>query len=127
MRILLDSHALLWFLEGNTKMPETTIKIIHSPEKEIYVSVASLWEIAIKLSIGKLKFDGGIVHFIETVEDNGFLLLNISLEHIKTITGLPFIHRDPFDRMLIAQAKVEDMAIMTTDTNIVKYEVNSIW
>ena len=127
MRVLLDSHALIWFLKGDSRISEAAIKIIHNHEKEIYVSVASIWEVGIKLSIGKLKFNGGIERFIEAVEDNGFILLEISPEHIKTISELPFIHRDPFDRMLVAQVKVEDMAIVTIDSNIVKYGVNSIW
>ena len=127
MRILLDSHALLWFLEGNSKMPEATVEIIRAPENNIYVSIASIWEIAIKTSIGKLDVNGGIDNLVKNIDENGFSLLEVSTEHIKTVTELPFIHRDPFDRMLIAQAMVEEMAIMTVDGNIMKYEIGCIW
>ena len=127
MDILLDTHALLWFLKGDGKMPHKTRDIICKPENEKYVSVASLWEVAIKFSGGKLELDGGIEGLIDAVEDNGFILLEIEPCHIKTVADLPFIHRDPFDRMLIAQAIVEDMSIMTVDENILKYDVNVVW
>ena len=127
MDILLDTHALWWLLEGNDKIPKTVIETIHDTEIVTYVSIASVWEVAIKISIGKLNFDGGIERFIETIEDNDFSLLKISPEHIKTIVELPFIHRDPFDRMLIAQAMVEEMPIITTDTNIIKYDIKAVW
>ena len=127
MRILLDTHALWWLLEDNEKIPQVTIDIVRANEKDIYVSIASLWEVAIKLSIEKLDFDGGIAHFIDIVEDTGFSLLEISPEHIKAVAELPLFHRDPFDRILIAQSMVEEMSIMTRDANIIKYDVNSIW
>jgi len=127
MDILLDTHAVIWFLKGNEKMPKSTRGIVCSPENRKYVSIASMWEVAIKLSSGKLKLDNDINGFIETIEDNGFLLLDISPDHVKTIAELPFIHRDPFDRMLVAQAIAEDMMIMTVDENIAKYDINVIW
>jgi PIN domain nuclease of toxin-antitoxin system len=127
MDILLDSHALWWFLNGSDKMPKATKDIIHNDENMIYVSIATIWEIAIKTSIGKLDFDGGVDGFIEAIEDNGFSLLAVDPKHIKAVAGLPFIHRDPFDRMLIAQAVAEGMPIMTTDANVLKYDINSIW
>ena len=80
-----------------------------------------------KLSTGKLEFGGGIENFIETIYRNEFALLDISSKHIKTVVELPFIHRDPFDRMLIAQAIVENMTIITVDEDILKYNINYIW
>ena len=127
MQILLDSHALLWFLEGNEKMPEATVEIINTPENEIYVSIVSIWEIAIKFSIGKLQLDGGVDTLIKNIEENGFSILDVSTEHVNTVAELHFIHRDPFDRMLVAQAMVEGISIMTIDSNITKYDINSVW
>jgi len=127
MQILLDSHALWWFIEGSAKLPKETFNIIKAFKNNAYISIATLWEVAIKLSINKLTFDGGIEHFIEIVEDNGFSLLGISTDHIKKVTELPFIHRDPFDRIIIAQSMVENMTIITVDENIQKYDVNVAW
>ena len=127
MDIIIDTHAAIWLFEGNEKMSESTREILNDLKNMVYVSIASVWEVAIKISTGKLEFDGGIENFIDTIYRNEFELLNISPKHIKTVTGLPYIHRDPFDRMLVAQAIVEDMAIMTTDDNIIKYEIKSIW
>jgi len=127
MDILLDTHSVLWFFIGSDKMSGTAKNIIQNPDNVIYVSIATIWEVAIKISINKLSFDGGIDGFIKSIEDNGFSLLEISPNHIKTISNLPFIHRDPFDRMLIAQAINEDMAIMTIDESILRYNIKSVW
>jgi len=127
MDMLLDTHAILWFLKGNEKMPKETRNFICSNEYRKYVSIASLWEVSIKSSRGKLNLDGGIEGFIEAIDDNGFLLLEIDPDHIKAVAELPFIHRDPFDRMIVAQAITENMTIMTIDENILKYDVNVIW
>ena len=127
MGILLDTHVAIWFFTDDKRLSKSAKKIIFDLNNMIYISIASLWEIAIKLSAGKLEFDGGIDGFIEAVYMNEFILLEISLEHIKTITVLPFIHRDPFDRIIVAQAIVENMVIITTDDNIAKYDINHIW
>ena len=127
MDILLDTHAVLWFFEDDARLSKTAIEAICNPDNQIYVSIATLWEVAIKLSIGKLTLDGGIEDFIESIDENGFSLLEVSTGHIKTVVELPFHHRDPFDRILVAQAIVEEMAVITTDTDVVKYDINSIW
>jgi len=127
MDILLDSCSVLWFLNGDEKMPSSARDVILDTENTIYVSIATLWEVAIKLSIEKLDFNGGIDGFIEALEAEDFTLLEISPEHIKIITRLPFIHRDPFDRILIAQAMEENVPIMTSDSKILKYDITSIW
>ena len=127
MDILLDTHAIIWFFEGDNRLSKTAIDIIYNLENTIYVSIASVWEVAIKLSTGKLKFNGGIENFIETVCKNEFDLLAISPDHIKAIAELPFVHRDPFDRMLVTQAMVENITIVTVDENISKYDVSAIW
>ena len=127
MDVLLDTHAILWFFENDRRLSQNGIDAIYNLDNMIYVSTASVWEVAIKLSTGKLKFDGSIENFIENIYKNEFELLDISPGHAKVVVNLPFIHRDPFDRMLVAQAMVEDMHIMTVDENIYKYKVNVIW
>ena len=127
MDILLDTHAVWWLLNGSEKMPDTVKKTILNPENTVYVSIATIWETAIKMSIGKLSFDGGIDGFIKAIENEDFLLLGITPKHIKVVKDLPFVHRDPFDRMLVAQAIVEGLPIITTDLNIAKYDVKPIW
>ena len=123
MDILLDTHAVLWFFKGDEKMPKIATDMINDPNNKKYVSIASVWEVAIKTSNGKLSVDGGIDGFINAIENNGFLLLEIDPHHIKAVATLPFIHRDPFDRMLVAQAIEEDLYIMTVDNNIKKYNI----
>ena len=127
MDILLDTHAVIWFFEDDERLTYSAKEAIFDLNNMVHISVASLWELAIKLSIGKLEFDGGIDGFMEAADKNEFAFLEISPKHIKTVTALPFIHRDPFDRIIVAQAKVEDMVIVTTDDHIVKYDVNHIW
>jgi len=127
MDILLDTHAVLWFFQDDKRLSKTVVDVIYNLENMIYVSIASVWEVAIKLSTGKLKFSGDIESFIATIHRNEFELLDISTGHVEMTTHLPFVHRDPFDRILVAQAMVEDMAIVTVDENILKYDVNIIW
>ena len=127
MDILLDTCSALWYFSGDEGMPQSTRKLILNADNAIYVSIATVWEVAIKISINKLSFDGGIDVFIEAIEDEGFLLLDITTRHIKAVKDLPFIHRDPFDRMLVAQAIVEELPIMTTDSEMVKYDISQIW
>ena len=127
MNILLDTHSAIWFFEGDKRLPQSAIEAISNLDNMIYVSIASLWEIAIKLGINKLIFDDVYDGFLDALYNNEFVLLNVEPEHIKTTMKLPFIHRDPFDRMLIAQAMVEDMVIMTVDANITKYGVKTIY
>jgi len=126
MDILLDTCSVLWFLNGDEKMPVSARDIILNAENTICVSIATLWEVAIKMSIGKLDFDGGIDGFIAALENENFSLLEISQRHAKVVAGLPLIHRDPFDRMLIAQAMEENLPLMTTDSEIRKYDIHTV-
>jgi len=126
MDILLDTCSALWFLNGDEKMPESERALVLNSGNTIYVSIATVWEVAIKLSIKKLDFDGGIDGFLEALKVEDFTLLGIYPEHIKTATSLPYIHRDPFDRMLIAQAMTENIPIMTADSEMLKYDIRTI-
>jgi len=124
MKNLLDTHTILWFLNGE----KLTVKIIALIENgENYVSVVSLWEIAIKMNIGKYNFIGGFSSFCALVEKNDFIIIPIKNEHMEKLFTLPLIHRDPFDRLLVATSIVERLTIITTDENIQKYDVSWVW
>jgi len=127
MDILLDTHVAIWFFEDNKRLSKSATDAITNLENSVYVSIVSLWEIAIKLSKGKLEIDNGLDGFVEAVYRNGFILLGISPAHIKIVCELPFIHHDPFDRMMIAQAIVEDMSIVSADENIAQYDASLLW
>ena len=127
-KYLLDTHAFLWYFEDSDKLSETVADIIEDMNLQKYVSIASLWEFSIKYSIGKLQFDGGLSHLWDMILRNGFTILPITQSHLSNIIlNLPFIHRDPFDRLIIATAKADNMTILTDDGNIQKYDVSFIW
>jgi len=127
MKYLLDTHTALWLFEGNEKLPHTVRNIIFDAENEICVSVASAWEVAIKTSLNKLGFDGGVSLFLTAIESNNISLLGIASGHVKIVEELPIIHKDPFDRLLIATALAEGLTIVTIDENIQKYDVQWVW
>lgn len=127
MNYLLDIHALIWFIEGNKKLSKSAKEIIEDTDNIKIVSIASIWEIALKISINKLKFERGFENFLFQIEANGFEILQISFEHIITVASLDFIHRDPFDRLIIAQAMNDKLTIITKDGFIAKYKATTIW
>ena len=127
MKYLLDTHAAIWALGDKAKLSETARTIIDDVYLPLCVSIISAWEIAIKVSIVKLSFAGGSAFFIEKMRQNGVELLNIKDTHLEYIETLPFIHRDPFDRLLVAAAMADGMSILTEDENIHKYDVPSVW
>ena len=128
MKCLLDTHTALWFVNEHERLSRETREILLDETHSFYISIASVWEIAIKSSIGKLTaFKGGIKAFLTKIEDSPISILPIEPCHIETVEALPFIHRDPFDRLLIATAKTDGLIIMTADENIQKYDVNWVW
>ena len=127
MRYLLDTHVALWLFEGNEKLSQHARSIIFDTDNEIYVSIISAWEVAIKVSIDKLDFEGGSEAFLAAIEANNIDLLGIHGKYVKVVEGLPFIHRDPFDRIIIASALVDGFTIITDDDNIKKYNVLWTW
>ena len=124
MKNLLDTHTLLWFLNGEKLSDDIKSLIL---DGENYVSIVTLWEVAIKMNIGKYSFDGGFAAFCELVYQNGFEVLHIRDEYMQQLFDLPLIHRDPFDRLIIATAICEDATILTADENIQKYAVLWLW
>ncbi|MDR0564208.1 MAG: type II toxin-antitoxin system VapC family toxin [Azoarcus sp.] len=127
MRYLLDTHAALWFLAGDDRLSVTAKAVILDPSTEISISVASSWELAIKLGLRKLQFEGGIPAFFDMVDDNGFTLLPLTKAHLNGIAQLPLHHRNPFDRLLVATAFAESMSLVTADTAMALYGVSRVW
>lgn len=126
-KILLDTHALIWWLEGGAKLSPAARRIIADPEASVLVSSASAWEIAIKHHAGKFRVPALIKDFEGRVQREGFVELPISIEHAVKAAALPGSHKDPFDRVLIAQSQLEDAAIVTRDPLFRKYAVQCIW
>ena len=125
MRLLLDTHALLWYLTTPEKLPAAAHRAIRSAENEVYASLASAWEVSIKVAIGKLAFDTrGLAQALPAV---GVEALGISLQHAARVAELPLHHRDPFDRMLVAQAMCESMTLVSGDRALAKYGVRLLW
>ncbi|MCI0641732.1 MAG: type II toxin-antitoxin system VapC family toxin [Gemmataceae bacterium] len=128
MRLLLDTHAFLWFVLKDAHLSATAANRIVDPNNEILVSPASYWEIAIKISIGKYKLNAPLEAFItKALSDNGFVILPIEPRHAAALSTLPFHHRDPFDRILIAQAMVEQISVISGDPALDAYPVKRVW
>ncbi len=127
MKYLLDTHTLIWFIEGSEKLPNKLRAIIEDPENNIYISIVSLWEISIKQSLNKIELDSSIEEYINKVIENNIEIVSILYEHILKLNILPFHHRDPFDRMLIAQAIVDKMIIISKDSHFPEYETAVLW
>lgn len=127
MKILLDTHAFLWLIWGKnlSDLARTTFE---NPENDLYLSAASYWEMTIKISLGKLQVTHDwSARFDQEMQSNSIRWLPITKEHCQRLLTLPKIHNDPFDRLLVAQAQVEAMALLTADTNIQQYPISTIW
>lgn len=120
MNILLDTHILLWHLTDNPRLSLAQSRLIEDPTHLKFLSVASLWEMTIKSSLGKLELRRPLNELIPPE----ISILPIRIVHLQTLQSLPFYHKDPFDRLLIAQAQVENLWLMTDDENMPKYTIN---
>lgn len=128
MKHLLDTHSLIWFIDGDAKLSVRARQLIDDEANELFISVASLWEMAIKFSIGKLNLGRPFAElFPEQLVDNSIEILGITVDHLRAVCDLPFHHRDPFDRLIIAQAVVEQMPIISVDTILDSYGVKREW
>lgn len=123
-RLLVDSHVLLWHVLDDSRLGPAPTAAIEADDAEVSVSVASLWEIAIKSALGKLRAPDDLP---ERVEQLGFELLPVTPEHAWRVRSLPLHHRDPFDRLLIAQAQLERLPILTADPAFGEYDVSVVW
>ena len=128
MTLLLDTHAFLWFILNDPRLSPNAAALLIDPANELLLSPASYWEIAIKVSIGKLTlaepFDS---IFPKQLENNGTDVLDIKREHASKLVSLPFHHKDPFDRLLVAQALYQGWPILSHDPLITQYSVTTIW
>jgi len=128
MRLLLDTHAFLWFIMGSSNLSTSARAMIEDEANESFLSVASLWEMAIKVSLGKLTLSAPLDALIpQQLSLNGIELLGIQVAHAAVVSTLPFHHRDPFDRLLIAQAVVEGMPVISADVAFDAYPVKRLW
>ena len=127
MRYLIDTHTFLWFIEDSPQLSVDAKSLLES-DADMLLSVASLWEIAIKVSIGKLSLPDVYERFIpQQIAVNDIEVLPISVAHLSVVAGLPFHHRDPFDRLIIAQSTVEQMSIISIDGAFDAYTVKRLW
>jgi PIN domain nuclease of toxin-antitoxin system len=124
MNCLIDTHILIWHAENDPKLTLEVAEILNNPINNIVVSYASLWEIAIKQSIGKLSLGITLSQLEINLQNNMFTLLDTSVKHLERLQKLPFHHNDPFDRLLIAQAQEEDLTLISEDGNFKYYQVN---
>lgn len=123
MRLLLDTHVLLWWLQGDTRLSAEHYTLINAGQNQVFVSAASVWEAAIKQTAGKLKVPGVLG---KTAVEQGLTALPIALDHATVAGALPPHHKDPFDRMLVAQAQVEALSLMTHDAALNQYDVHIV-
>ena len=127
MDYLLDTHTVIWFVTKNNLLPDITYRFIETTSSKCFVSVASLWEIAIKYSAGKLELNKNLEQIFEIIDESGIELLPVTPKHILKVAQLPFHHRDPFDRVIIAQAIVEKLNVITKDELFSSYPIATTW
>ena len=128
MRLLLDTHALLWFLEGSDHLSTAARNAIEAPANGKWISHATAWEVSIKLRLGKLSLKVPYEElFPGAILANGFQILTPDFQHYRTLLLLPEHHRDPFDRLLIAQALTERLTLITRDPQFAAYAVSVLW
>lgn len=126
MRVLIDTQVLLWGLQNEQKLSRRVQTLL--PVADVWISVASLWEIITKVQIGKLVLPTPVGDYLATkLKANGILILPITFDHVKRVEGLPLHHRDPFDRILIAQSLEEKLPVITSDPLLARYLVEVIW
>jgi PIN domain nuclease of toxin-antitoxin system len=128
MRLLLDTHAFLWWIADDARLSKRARSAIATRRDECLVSIASCWEIAIKVSLEKLKLEAPVDRFIpEQLAINSFSLLPIEFAHVARVARLPFYHRDPFDRLLAAQGLIDDLTVVSADPIFQRYGVKRLW
>jgi PIN domain nuclease of toxin-antitoxin system len=127
MKYLIDTQILIWLFGLSDNIPKNIYKILKDTNNEILVSSVSIWEIAIKKSVGKLTFPFELKNIIDEIEKLNINILDISSEHLIEVADLPFHHKDPFDRLIISQAIIENLPVISSDKNFDYYEIKNIW
>jgi len=121
MKYLLDTHIVLWLAENSPKLSDTAKAIILDEANEKYVSIASCWEVSVKLSLRKFDLNGGTYEFMHIIQENGFKLFQLKINYLTFLETLPFYHRDPFDRLIIATSISEKSILLTDDSQFLNY------
>ena len=127
MKVLIDTHALIWWLEGSKRLTGRALSILSNSNHMVLVSAASAWELAIKVALGKLSAAGLVTNLPSHISEEGFIEQPITVEHAVRAGMLPAHHRDPFDRLLAAQAQSLDVAIVSGDKIFDRYGIRRIW
>ncbi len=128
MKAILDTHTLLWLVDRPEKLPKTVRSFCENENNELYISIASFWELSIKISIGKIELDkNALTQLKKWCNKNAVTILPISILHCDQVQTLPFHHRDPFDRLIIAQAICGKLNVLTIDEHFSKYNIDVIW
>ncbi|MHB9103219.1 MAG: type II toxin-antitoxin system VapC family toxin [Sulfuricella sp.] len=127
MRLLLDTHAFIWWDREASKLPGRVYEACQDNKNTLCLSIASVWELQIKMGIGKLRFERPLARIVEEQIANGVEILPVKLPHLWQLTDLPQVHNDPFDRLLIAQAVVEEMHLISADRVFSSYPVKLFW
>ncbi len=127
MNYILDTHTLIWFMEGDVFLSTNAKRAIEDERNTKYVSIASLWEIAIKISLGKLLLKKPLEEFLNNLSQTNINILPLKFSHFVRISKLEFIHKDPFDRIIICQSLEENLSIIGKDQNFPAYGVNLFW
>jgi PIN domain nuclease of toxin-antitoxin system len=128
MRLLLDTHAFIWWIEDDARLSSAARVVLQDRANGVFVSIASIWEIAIKVGVGRLRMPAELRAFLaDQVARTGFSLLPIAFEHVVAVHALPQHHRDPFDRLLIAQCRQEKLSLVSRDGKFAPYDVELVW
>ena len=127
MNLLLDTHAYIWFSANSPQLSQVAKNLIEATGNQTFLSIASLWEMSIKVSLGKLSIDLDFKDVLDDLSDSGIKVLPISFDHILKNRSISFHHRDPFDRMIVAQSIGEGMKLLSTDTVFDLYTNNRVW
>jgi len=128
MQVLLDTHTMLWFLLEDARLSRNAKSLIESPDNQVLISPASYWEIAIKISLGKYTLEEDFEEFMDReILVNDLTILPITVKHVSVLVRLPFHHRDPFDRLMIAQAISEQVPLISADPVLDRYSITRVW
>jgi len=128
MRVLLDTHAFVWLTSGDRRLSALARRIVEDRNNDTYVSIVSCWEIAIKVSLGRLEVAAPLAElFTDEIEGNGMTLVTVERSHLLELTKLPLAHKDPFDRLLAAQARIANLALISNDQAMDAYGISRIW
>jgi PIN domain nuclease of toxin-antitoxin system len=128
MKLLLDTNVFIWLNDAPHRVRERVMTVIANPDNDLFFSLTSIWEMQIKIQLGKLELSDSLSDILKTQQvDNNLQVLTIDLKHIWSLENLPYHHRDPFDRLLIAQAQTEGMTLVSADGIFEMYDVDLLW